>query len=133
LSGGNRGSLTDACNALCPASATRIFWGSQAGPGVSEQGDDYDALPNAFLYRERLQPGCTCNGKTPGGLAAIDAARDPTLRAGDIVVTSEGMKVVAASTRNGRRTLNFTPATDYAPLGHDIRRKLATMRIGPIE
>jgi hypothetical protein len=126
-------SLTDTCNALCPASRTRIFWGSQSGPGVSEDGTAYDALPNAYVYREQLPPDCTCNGKTGGGLATIDATRDPTLQPGDIVVAGDGMRVFAATTQNGRRTLSFTPAKDYTPLPRDIRRKLATMRIGPIE
>ena len=51
----------------------------------------YAALPNAFVYRERLVGDCSCNGRTSYGLANLDAARDPTLRPGDIIATKDGL------------------------------------------
>jgi hypothetical protein len=40
----------------------------------------------------------TCNGKTALGLAKIDIAADPTLQAGDIVATAQGLKVFNGAT-----------------------------------
>lgn len=133
LTASDRESRAGTCNALCPATSTKIFWGSNAGPSVADDGTGYDALPNAYLYREQLLAGCTCNGKTSHGLAKIETTNDPTLRQGDIIATSEGMMVFAGTTRNGRRTTEFTPVHNYSPLPTDIRRKLATMRIGPVD
>jgi hypothetical protein len=131
LANAGRESRSGTCNALCPASETRIFWGSNDGPSVANDGTDYDALPNAYLYRERLLPDCTCNGKTSYGLASINSTADPTLRQGDIIATSEGMKVFAGAPRGARGMAGFIPVQRYSPLSPETRRKLATMRVAP--
>jgi hypothetical protein len=78
------------CSALCPASKTQVFNGSQIDHAVASNGARYADLDNAFVYREKLVDGCTCNGRTAFGLARIDAASDPTLRQGDIIATADG-------------------------------------------
>ena len=52
----------------------------------------YADLDNAFVYRQKLIPDCTCNGKDAFGLAKIDVASDPTLKPGDIVATGDNVK-----------------------------------------
>src|SRR5436853_198300 len=54
-------------------------------------GSRYEDLENAFVYRERTVDNCTCNGRTPYGLATLDARNDPTLRPGDLIATNEGL------------------------------------------
>ena len=72
------------CNAFCPAAKTQVFNGSQIDHAVAASGARYANLENAFVYREKIVPNCTCNGKDAFGLAKIDVASDPTLKPGDI-------------------------------------------------
>jgi hypothetical protein len=78
------------CNALCPGSSTKVFYGSEIKHSVGADGARYAALTNAFAYRKQMAPSCTCNGKDHYGLAAVAIGTDPTLRAGDMVATREG-------------------------------------------
>jgi len=119
------------CNAMCPAAQTKIFWGSQAGPGVAQDGLSYTDTDNAYVFRDKIVDGCTCNGKTSHGLVAIDIKNDTTLRRGDMVATSEGMKVFNGNTRVGHRAADFDLAVNYTRLPSDMRRHLATMSVAP--
>ena len=85
----------ETCRAMCPASKTKIFFGSDIDRAVAHDGARYADLDNAFVYRQRLVPHCTCNGKDAFGLAKFDLTSDPTLRPGDIVSTKNGFKVYA--------------------------------------
>ena len=85
----------ETCRAMCPASKTKIFFGSDIDRAVARDGARYADLDNAFVYRQRLVPHCTCNGKDPFGLAKFDLTSDPTLRPGDVVSTKNGFKVYA--------------------------------------
>ena len=80
------------CNAFCPAAKTMVFNGSQIDYAFAANGARYSDLENAFAYRQKIVPGCTCNGKDAFGLARIDVANDPTLRAGDIVASGDNVK-----------------------------------------
>ncbi len=80
------------CNSLCPAAKTQIFTGSAIAHASATNGARYADLANAFVYRRKIVPGCTCNGHDAFGLAAIDVANDPTLRAGDLVATENGLQ-----------------------------------------
>jgi hypothetical protein len=100
------------CNAFCPAAKTQVFSGSQIDQAVANNGTRYAKLENAFVYREKIVPGCTCNGKDAFGLAKIDAAHDPTLRPGDIVASGDNQKaaLLAAANRQARSTITEKPA-----------------------
>ncbi len=80
----------ETCRAMCPASKTKIFFGSDIDRAVARDGARYAALDSAFVYRQRVVPNCTCNGKDAFGLAKFDPTNDPTLRPGDIVATKNG-------------------------------------------
>ena len=82
------------CKSLCPASETRVFFGSSIDSASSKDGRPYSALANAFLYRKELVAGCNCNGKDPVGLASIKPEEDKTLRRGDMIATETGLEVV---------------------------------------
>jgi hypothetical protein len=73
------------CGMLCPASQTKVFYGSEIEHAAGRDGTHYASTPNAYLYRKKEIAGCTCNGRDVFGLAPIDLASDPTLRPGDIV------------------------------------------------
>jgi uncharacterized protein DUF2865 len=100
------------CNGFCPASDTKIVYGSNIDTAVTENGKPYSELPNAFRYRSELVAGCTCNGKDPVGLAAVKIENDPTLRKGDIVAGSDGLMVVGRGADRRGASLNFSPASD---------------------
>ena len=85
------------CNAFCPAAKTQVFNGSQIDHAVTSNGARYTDLDNAFVYREKIVTGCTCNGKDAFGLAKIDVANDPTLRPGDIVASGDNQKAALAA------------------------------------
>jgi hypothetical protein len=118
------------CNSFCPASATKVFSGGPIDHSVATDGTRYAGLPNAFAYRERKVDNCTCNGRDPYGLVAIEVSEDPTLRAGDIVATEEGFVVFNANVTN-RRHANFTPINSYPGVSAEFREQLAQTRIVP--
>ena len=66
-------------------------------------GARYANLENAFVYREKIVPNCTCNGKDAFGLAKIDVASDPTLKPGDIVATGDNQKAALVARRRTAR------------------------------
>jgi len=99
------------CNSFCPASDTKIVYGSNIDNAATETGEPYSELPNAFRYRKEMVAGCTCNGKDQVGLAPVKIEDDPTLRKGDIVAGENGLQVVGRSDRRGA-SLNFSPASD---------------------
>ncbi|HEX5777491.1 MAG TPA: DUF2865 domain-containing protein [Xanthobacteraceae bacterium] len=119
------------CSAMCPAAQTKIFNGSQIDGAVANDGKRYSNMKNAFLYREKLVTNCTCNGRDPAGVAALDPLDDPTLRPGDVVVTAEGAKVFQGH-RGGRKRANeFVPVEQARNLPKSMRQTLSDLRIAP--
>jgi hypothetical protein len=100
------------CSSLCPASETKLFYGSSIDNATAENGKSYSELPNAFRYRNELVNGCTCNGKDQVGLAAVKIENDPTLRKGDIVAGENGLLVAGRSGDRRGAELNFSPASE---------------------
>jgi hypothetical protein len=100
------------CNAFCPAAKTQVFHGSQIDHAVASNGARYASLQNAFVYRQKIVPNCTCNGKDEFGLAKIDVKSDPTLKPGDIVSTGDNQKaaLAAMANRNVRATVTANAA-----------------------
>jgi hypothetical protein len=96
----------ETCRSMCPASKTKVFFGSEIGGATARDGQRYADIDNAFIYRKQLVANCTCNGKDAFGLAPLDVKNDPTLRSGDIVMTRTGP--VAYAGRRGQ-TASFTP------------------------
>jgi len=95
----------ETCKAICPTSATKVYFGSEIDGAVAADGARYADLNTAFLYRKRLVANCTCNGKDAFGLATLDVKTDPTLRPGDIISTKDGL--MTYSGRSGQAA--FTP------------------------
>jgi hypothetical protein len=102
-------SKAEMCQSLCPASATKVVFGHDIDSATTDGGKPYSALPNAFRYRTELVNGCTCNGKTPGGLAHIDIKDDPTLRKGDLIAAADGTLEVNGA-KASRLSLKVSPA-----------------------
>lgn len=115
----------DTCRALCPAAETRVYAGSNIDYATTRDGSRYANLDTAYTFREKIVAGCTCNGKTPFGLAHLDAANDPTLRPGDIVATPTGLVAYNGKGNGG----NFTPVKSYAGFGKNTREQLSEIKV----
>ena len=125
----SQASAANTCSALCPASKTAVYRGGEIDEAVARNGDRYADLANAFVYRTKLVDGCTCNGKNPLGLARLDIATDPTLKAGDVVATAGGLKVFKGGKGETHKSADFTPIEDSRKVSADLRRHLATTRV----
>jgi hypothetical protein len=100
------------CNSFCPASETKVVYGSNIDNAATESGKPYSELPNAFRYRNEMVAGCTCNGTDQIGLAPVSIENDPTLRRGDIVAGSGGLMVAGRGADKRGASLNFSPVSE---------------------
>jgi hypothetical protein len=112
ISGPDNASRVSSCNSFCPASDTKVVYGSSIDHAATENGKSYSDLPNAFRFRNELVAGCTCNGKDQIGLAPVKIDDDPTLRKGDIVAGESGLVVANRGADRRGASLNFSPASD---------------------
>src|ERR1700742_2739889 len=119
------------CQAFCPASATKVFYGSTIDGATSASGVRYADSENAYAYRKALRADCTCNGRTSAGLAPVDLALDNSLRAGDVVATSDGL-VAYSGVRADGAAGDFTPVASYPPLPAAVRARLGEMKVAPV-
>src|ERR1700694_538032 len=111
ISASDSQSRAASCNSFCPASETRVVYGSNIDNAATESGQPYSELPNAFRYRTELVAGCTCNGTDQIGLAPVKIENDPTLRRGDIVAGADGLMVAGRGADKRGASLNFSPAS----------------------
>ncbi len=117
------------CSSFCPASQTKIYSGGSIDQAVGPDGKPYRELATAFTYREKIVPGCTCNGRDAFGLVNTPIEDDPTLRPGDIVATKNGLAAYNGGAK--RQATSFTPVGSYSGLSADLRRKLTETKIAP--
>jgi hypothetical protein len=121
-----------ACSSFCPAAQTKIYNGGSIEQSVGPDGRRYTELATAFAYREKIVPGCTCNGKDSFGLVTTPVDEDPTLRPGDIVATNAGLMAYTGSVGSAmKQTASFTPVSSYSRLSGDLRRKLTETKVAP--
>jgi hypothetical protein len=99
------------CNSFCPASETKVVYGSNIDSAATATGKPYSELPNAFRYRNELVAGCTCNGKDQVGLAPVKIENDLTLRKGDIVAGADGLTIAGRGADRRGVSLNMSPAS----------------------
>jgi hypothetical protein len=129
-----RGSATPAqlCQAFCPASATKVYFGSNIDYATSASGERYASSENAFAYRKALRADCTCNGKDPGGLAPIDISLDGSLRPGDVLATTSGLVAYSGIRVGNDQTAEFTPVSSFPGLTAEVRARLGEIKVAPV-
>ena len=115
------------CQAFCPASPTKVFFGSTIDSASAANGERYADSENAFAYRKAMRADCTCNGRDPAGLAPVDLTLDTSLRPGDVITTTDGL--VAYSGLGAGQTAEFTPVASYPGLTPDVRARLGGMKV----
>ncbi len=104
------------CQAFCPASATKVYYGGNIDDATASNGERYADSENAFAYREALRADCTCNGRDPAGLAPVDLTLDTSLRPGDVVATSDGLAAFTGVRLGASQTADFAPVASYPRL-----------------
>ena len=129
-----RGGATPAqmCQAFCPASATKVFYGSNIDGASASNGERYADSENAFAYRKALKADCTCNGRNPTGLAPIDLSLDTSLRGGDVIATANGLLAYSGIRVGANQTAEFTPVASYPGLTTEVRARLGEMKVAPV-
>lgn len=121
------------CQAFCPASATKVYFGSSIDYATAATGERYADSENAFAYRKALRADCTCNGRDPAGLAPVDLALDNSLRPGDVVATTDGLVAYTGPRGGGTaQTSEFTPVASYPGLTNEVRARLTEMKVAPV-
>jgi hypothetical protein len=120
------------CQAFCPASPTKVFFGSTIDGASSSSGERYAESENAFAYRKALRADCTCNGRDPAGLAPVDLTLDTSLRAGDVIATTTGLVAYSGVKAGVNQTAEFTPVASYPGLTADVRARLGEMKVAPV-
>jgi hypothetical protein len=129
-----RGGATPAqmCQAFCPASPTKVFFGGSIDGASSGSGERYADSENAYAYRKALRADCTCNGRDPAGLAPVDLTLDPSLRPGDVIATTSGLVAYSGVKAGTSDSAEFTPVASYPGLTTEVRARLGEIKVAPV-
>ena len=120
------------CQAFCPATATKVFFGGSIDGAYASNGERYADSENAFAYRKALRADCTCNGRDPAGLAPVDLTLDTSLRPGDVIATTDGLVAYSGVRIGASQTAEFTPIASYPGLTAETRARLGEMKVAPV-
>jgi hypothetical protein len=120
------------CQAFCPASTTKVFFGSTIEGASSANGERYADSENAYSYRKALRADCTCNGRDSAGLAPVDLTLDTSLRAGDVIATTDGLVAYSGVKVGVNQSAEFTPVASYPGLTADVRARLGDIKVAPM-
>ena len=120
------------CQAFCPASPTKVFFGSNIDGASTANGERYADSDNAFAYRKALRADCTCNGRNAAGLAPVDLTLDTSLRPGDVIATTSGLVAYSGARVGAGQTPDFTPVASYPGLTAEVRARLGEMKVAPV-
>jgi len=125
-------SPTAMCQAFCPASVTKVFFGNNVDRAISMDGERYSEIDTAYAYRKKLSSDCTCNGREPAGLAPVDITLDTTLRQGDVVATSGGFVAYVGARSTTAQPGEFTPVASFVGLNAATRAQLGDAKVAPV-
>jgi Protein of unknown function (DUF2865) len=120
------------CQAFCPASPTKVFYGSNIDSAMTVNGERYADSENAFAYRKALRADCTCNGRDAAGLAPVDLTLDTSLRAGDVIATTDGLVAYSGIKLGNNQSPEFLPVASYPGLTANLRTRLGEMKVAPV-
>src|SRR3974390_3172049 len=119
------------CQAFCPASPTKVFFGSSIDSAYAASGERYADSEKAFAYRKALRADCPCNGHNPAGLTPVDLALDGSLRPGDVLATTDGLVAYSGIRVGNDQAPDFTPVASFPCLTPEVRARLNDMKVVP--
>ena len=120
------------CQAFCPASVTKVFYGSSIDGATASNGERYADSENAYAYRKALSADCTCNGRNPSGLAPVDLTLDTSLRSGDVVATTDGLVAYTGVRRGAGQAPGLPPLASNTGRPAHVRPRLGEMKVAPV-
>jgi hypothetical protein len=133
LSGDGRRAQQVTCNSMCPGAEVALYTLASQGSiedAVGPRGQAYSALRTAFRFRQSVDRTCSCQGVATNGLARLPITHDFTLRAGDVVVTEQGVRVFRGAARFPYRNQDFVEARSYGRLPADVQRRVVEIQAG---
>jgi uncharacterized protein DUF2865 len=116
---------------MCPSAETKVYSGNNIENAFASDGGKYTQLANAFVYRDKMVAGCTCNGKSDTGIQTISYQDDPTLRPGDIVMTENGPVVFRGAVGPTHKLSDFVPLKESNRVSSSVREKVIAMKLMP--
>lgn len=133
VSSSSNETAVERCNNFCPASPTKVFVSHDRDAGIdaarAKDGAAYSSLEHAYAYRTELNPSCTCNTASTMGVAPIDVMDDPTLKAGDLVVTANGVMVFRGDKALPHSDREFKSALEDRKLPAATRRQIEALEM----
>jgi Protein of unknown function (DUF2865) len=90
------------CQAFCPASATKVFYGSSIDSAYTASGERYADSANAFAYR-----------------------------LGDVIATTDGLVAYSGIRIGNDQTPDFAPVASYPGLTAEVRARLNEIKVAP--
>lgn len=122
---GNIDAHEAACARACPGAETGVYVANAGSHGIDDsatrRGQRYTMLTSAYAYRTQYNAACTCNG-APGQARNYSVMTDFTLRAGDLVMSREGLKVFRGNAEQMPYRMAHFGQADQAKLSADERR-----------
>lgn len=94
---------------------------------IDANGEGYVDLPAANAFRTTENAACTCEASA-NGLPQIPIDVDPTLRDGDIVVTSDGLKVFHGAKATPHTEQDFIGVADAKSLPDVVRQQMLSLQ-----
>src|SRR6202046_594271 len=128
----NNATPVQMCQAFCPASPTKVFYGSSIDSASSATGERYADSENAYAFRKAWCADGACNGRDSAGLAPVDLTLDSSLRAGDIIATTSGLVAYSGIKVGNNQSPEFTPVASYPGLTAEVRARLGEMKVAPV-
>jgi hypothetical protein len=118
-----------ACAAQCPDAPTALYTmpTDRIEDAVSSTGEPYTKLPVAGRFETRFESACTCHRDIVSS-AAKELLKDPTLRRGDIVMTSDGFRVYEGAGDGAARPQDFVTLAKAPNVASSQRAELAAMQ-----
>jgi len=111
------------CEFACPSARVQLYEGENIEEARNAKGERYSALPAAFSFRDKLTAACSCNDPAASHDYFRQLSRkDPTLRAGDVVVGENQAFVYSGS---DLVTLSHAPSSVRAQVKNLLPHKIA--------
>ena len=120
------------CQAFCPASATKVFFGSIIDGASSAGGERYAEAKTPSPIARRCAPTAPATAAIPPASRRWISTLDSSLRPGDVIATTSGLVAYSGIRVGANQTAEFTPVASFPGLTADVRARLGEMKVAPV-